>query len=67
MCRILVTEYRESLVELVLLDIAVSCQVSARWAMVDKVVFRKEALGTGVVAGREVNLCEPEGILGIIW
>jgi len=50
MCRILVTEDRKSLIELVLLNIAVSCQVSARWAMIDQVVFGKKALGTCVVA-----------------
>jgi len=29
MCRVLVAEYRKSLIELVLLDIAVSCEVFA--------------------------------------
>lgn len=35
--------------------------------MIDEVVFVKEALGTCVVAGREVDLRKPEGVLGIIW
>ena len=35
--------------------------------MIEQVVLGKKALGTSVVAGREVYLSKPEGVLGVIW
>ena len=35
--------------------------------MVDEVVFRKEALGSCVIASGEVDLSKPECVIGIPW
>lgn len=65
MCRILLSQHAQGIFELVLLDVAMSCEISARWAMFDQVMFGQESLGTRVVARGEMDLSEEEGVVGI--
>lgn len=50
-----------------LLYAAMCGEVPTRGTMIDKIVFREEALGTCVVAIRELHLSQPEGILRVIY
>ena len=43
------------------------CQVAACGGMINEVVLGKEALRAGVVASREVDLGEEEGVICITY
>ena len=67
MCRVLLSKYIQSVLELVLLDVTMSCEVSACWAMFDKIVLGEKALGTGVIARGEVDLGKEEGVIRVAY
>jgi len=56
MCGVLLAEYTQCFVILLLLDVAVCSQISAGRALLDQVVVRENALGASVVLVREVHL-----------
>jgi hypothetical protein len=60
--RVLLSQDIECFFESILLDQTVPSKIPARWISCDQVLFGEEALGSSVVAGREMNLGEPEGI-----
>ena len=60
---ILFAEHIERFVESILLDKAVSSQVTTGGISSDEVLLGEEALGSSVVAGGEMDLREPECIL----
>ena len=64
---ILLSQYVQGFLELVPLDLTMGSQVTTCRAVVDKVMLSKEALSTGVISSREVNLGKEKGILCITW
>lgn len=65
MAGILVAQDVQSLFISVLLNLTVSGEVSAGWTVVDEVVFCQEALSSGIITGRKVDLGQEEGIIRI--
>ena len=64
---VLVPQDRKSFGVLLLLDVAVGGKVPTLSADDNEVVLFKEVLCSCVIAGREMDLGEPESILWIIW
>lgn len=62
---ILLSQDIQGFLESVLLDLAMGGQVAAGGGVFDEIVFGKEALGTSVVAGGEMDLGEEKGIFCI--
>ena len=67
MCGVLLPKYAQRVLEPVLLDMAMGCEVSACWAVVDEIVLCEEALGACIVTGGEMNLSEEESIVGVTF
>lgn len=65
MCRILLAEDIECFFKSILLNQAMSGKVATRRISCNQVLFREEALGSSVVASREMYLRKPESIFVI--
>lgn len=65
MARVFLPQYIQGFFELVLLDLAMGGQVAAGGTVVDKVMLSEEALGSSVIAGREMNLGQEKGVFSI--
>lgn len=63
--RVLLSQYVQSFFESALLDLTVSGEVSAGRTMINEVVLCQKTLSSGVVACREVDLSQEEGIVGV--
>lgn len=63
----LVTEGREGIFVFGLLDAAMGGKVSTCRTVVDEFVLFEEGQGARVIAGGEVDLCEPKGINRVVW
>ena len=63
--RVLFAEDGERVVDAALLDLAVAGEILAGGVADDEIV-RQEALRAGVVAGRKVDLRQPEGIFIVV-
>ncbi len=62
----LVTQGCKGILEFGLLNTAVSGKVSACRAVVDEPMLLEEGQGARVVASGEVDLGQPEGIIGVV-
>ena len=63
--RILLAKYIERFFESVLFDQAMSSKIPARRISCDQILFGQEALRASIIAGREMDLGEPECIFVI--
>ena len=66
MGRILVSKDGQRFIKFELLDMAVSSEISTRWAVINQVVLEEKALSASIISGRKMYLSQPECILRII-
>lgn len=62
-----VTEDGQRILIFALSNLAVGGQILTSRAVADEFVFLEKAEGAGIIPGREVDLSEGEGVIGIIW
>ena len=64
---VLLSKYAQCVLESVLLDLAMGCEVPACRAVVDEIVLCEKAQGACVITGGEMDLSEEESIVGVTF